>query len=86
MACSQGKQVIVTTHSTLFCQAILTKAQKAPDDIAVVNLGRSGRKTKVQPLDPKSPLFTNPEITNGLASDREDGVFHGLLVRGMLDG
>ncbi len=86
MACSQGKQVIVTTHSSQFCQAILRKAQKAPDDIAVVNLGRSGRKTEVQPLDPKSPLFTNPEITNGLASDREDGVFHGLLVRGMLDG
>jgi predicted ATPase len=86
MACNQGKQVIVMTHSAPFCEAVIRKAQNAPDDIAVVNLVRSGRKTEVQPLDPRSPLFTNPEITSGLTSDREDGVFQGLLVRGLLDG
>ncbi len=86
MTCNQGKQVIVTTHSALFCEAILRKAMKAPDEISVVNLSRSGRQTEIHALDPTSPLFTNPEITQGLTSDREDGVFQGLLVRGMLDG
>jgi predicted ATPase len=86
LAIEREKQVIVTTHSALFCVAILRKAQDSPEDIAVVNLSRSGRKTQIQPLDPASPLFTDPEIAQGLTSDREDGVFQGLLVRGMLDG
>jgi predicted ATPase len=86
LACDQSKQVIVTTHSPLFCEAILKKAQNQPEEIVVANLSRSGPRTEVLALDPNSPLFHDPEIKRALTADQEDGLFQGLLLRGLLDG
>jgi predicted ATPase len=86
LACDQGKQVIVTTHSPLFCEAILKKAQHMPEEIAIASLSRSGPRTEVFALDPNSPLFLDPEIRRELTADQEDGLFQGLILRGMLDG
>src|SRR5439155_20307585 len=72
LACDQRKQVIVTTHSPLFCEAILKKAQHQPEEIVVANLIRSGPRTEVLALDPNSPLFLDPESKWGLTADHED--------------
>jgi predicted ATPase len=86
LAREPGKQVIVTTHSPLFCEAILKKAQQKPEEIAIANLSRYGPTTEVSALDPNSPMFLDPEIRRELTADQEDGLFQGLLLRGLLDG
>jgi predicted ATPase len=86
LAWNQGKQVIVTTHSPLFCEAVLKRARLRPEDLFIANLSRSGPQTEIRAIDLNSPLFADPELRRGLTADDEDGLFQGLILRGMLDG
>ena len=47
LACDQRRQVIVTTHSPLFCNAILKKCPEYPDKIAVLSVRRGPSGTEV---------------------------------------
>ena len=79
-------QVIVTSHSPLFCATVLKSAEPHPGGIALLNVrqGRSG--TCFEPLDPKGPLFTDQQLREGLADSLEDAPFAALELRGLLDG
>ncbi|MEP0842447.1 MAG: AAA family ATPase [Phycisphaerae bacterium] len=85
---SQRRQVIITTHSPLFCDAVLRGAKELPDkpDVALFNVRRDSGGTQVSPFDPSAPLFQDSEISRALTSEREDGLFESLAMRGMLDG
>ena len=91
LALDQGRQVIVTTHSPLFCDAVLKeahwRADGALDAIALFNVCRIGRTTEIRRYEPKGPLFdkSDPEISEGLASGFEDGWFEALMLRGLTD-
>lgn len=91
LALDQGRQVIVTTHSPLFCDAILKEAHSRSDDaldeIALFNVCRAGRTTEVRLHGPKGPLFdtSDPQISEDLASSSEDGRFEALMLRGLTD-
>ena len=91
LALDQGRQVIVTTHSPLFCDAILKEAHWRSDDalgeIALFNVCRIGRATEIRRYGPKGPLFdtSDPQIAEGLASGSEDGRFEALMLRGLAD-
>lgn len=85
LALEQGRQVVVTTHSPLFCDAVLKGARSRPGDIGLFNVRRDGQATVVQPFDVIGPLFKDPEIAAALTSGTEDGLFESLLMRGMLD-
>jgi predicted ATPase len=88
LALYQNRQVIVTTHSPLFCSAVLREARSLRDttEVSLLRVGRSHGGTTVQPFDPLGPLFLDQELTEALTSHTEDGVFEGLVLRGMLDG
>ena len=85
MALEQNRQVVVTTHSPLFCDAVLKGARSRPGDIGLFNVRRDGQATVVQPFDVTGPLFKDLEIANALTTGTEDGLFESLLLRGMLD-
>ena len=85
LALEQGRQVVVTTHSPLFCDAVLKGARSRPEDVWLFNVRRDGQATVVQPFDITGPLFKDHEIAAALTSGTEDGLFESLLLRGMLD-
>jgi predicted ATPase len=80
------RQVLITTHSPLFCGAAIRHAKAQPDEILLLNVFRDDHSTEIRKLDLTSPLFTDAEIARGLAAPSEDGIFEGLVLRGWLDG
>jgi predicted ATPase len=85
LALEQQRQVVVTTHSPLFCDAVLKRARTRPDDIGLFNVRRRGQNTRVEPFDVSRPLFKDHEIAEALTTPSEDGLFESLLLRGLLD-
>jgi predicted ATPase len=81
----RSRQLIVTSHSPLFCDAILKQSRSRPGDIALLNVrdGRGG--TVVTPFDVSGPLFRDHEIAQALTSATEDGLFESLMLRGLID-
>ena len=87
LAEQRQRQVIVTTHSPLFADAILKVKREAspPSDIGLFNVRLAAQGTVVEPFDVAGPLFQDAEIRAALASRSEDGVFESLLLRGFID-
>lgn len=85
LALDQGRQVLVTTHSPLFCDFVLKAAREHPNDIGLFNVRRQGQATIVRPFDVSGPLFTDHELSAALTAGTEDGLFESLLLRGTLD-
>lgn len=85
LAIDRRRQVIVTTHSPLFCDAVLRKARDNPEEIALLNVRREGNATEVRRFDMPGPLFQDREIAAALTAGQEDGLFENLMLRGMLD-
>jgi len=86
LATEDGTQVVATTHSPRFCDAILKHQREMGDSIALVAVTRDGSETRFVPFDPAGPLFHQPDILRGLTSATEDGVFQAMMLRGLLDG
>jgi predicted ATPase len=78
LALEQDRQVVVTTHSPLFCDAVLRGARARPGDVALFNVRRDGAATLVRRFDAQ-------EIAAALTASTEDGLFESLLLRGLLD-
>jgi predicted ATPase len=85
LALEHGRQVIVTTHSPLFCDAILKASRSKPEHVGLFNVRRERAATVVQPFDVSGPLLEDLEIAEALTAGTEDGLFESLLLRGMLD-
>jgi predicted ATPase len=85
LAVEQGRQVVVTTHSPLFCDAILKGGRERPGDVGLFNVRRVGDATVVHAFDVTGPLFKDQQIAAALTSGTEDGLFESLLLRGLLD-
>ena len=85
LATEQDRQVIVTTHSPLFCDAVRREDKSRAEKIAMFNVHRSNGKTVAQRFELAGPLYADPEITKGLTAQSEDGLFEGLLMRGLID-
>ncbi|WP_419937897.1 AAA family ATPase [Candidatus Palauibacter sp.] len=86
LALDQGRQVVVTTHSPLLCDAILTEARsRKSDDIALFNVRRAGQQTVVQRFDMDAPLLQDMELAAAFTNPAEDGMFENLVMRGLID-
>lgn len=86
LALEQDRQVVVTTHSPLFCDAVLRQARSKPDLIGLFNVRRAGRASEVEPFGVTGPLFLQDgEVAAALTSGTEDGLFESLLLRGLID-
>ena len=80
------RQVVVTTHSPLFVDAILkVKREAESSDIGLFNVRLTTRGTVVEPFDVTGPMFRDQEIAEALANQTEDGMFESLILRGLID-
>lgn len=87
LANDRDRQVIVTTHSALFCDAVMKQMRASQDDVALLNIRRGVHGTEVVPFDyDLESLYNEAELATALTAPTEDGVFEGLLLRGLLDG
>jgi predicted ATPase len=85
LAVDRGRQVIVTTHSPLLCNAFWRKCELYPEEVGLFSVRRTGSDTTVVPFDPRGPLFADVEVKQALESSTEDGMFERLMLRGILD-
>ncbi len=85
MCLQRSKQLIVTTHSPLFCSEMLRKSAEYPGKIGLFNVKMGDNGTIIEPFDKYMPLLNDKEIKDLLKSSEEDGVFEGLLLRGLID-
>jgi len=85
LAGEDGTQIVVTTHSPRFCDAVLTRQKERGQDIELWSVGRDGDSSRFRPFDPPGPLFDRQEVMEALNSPSEDGVFEALMMRGFLD-
>ena len=85
LATDGGRQVIVTTHSPLFCDAVLKQSTSTPEHVGLLNVRRVGQATAIEPFDATAPLFKDSEVAAALTNRVEDGLFENLLLRGLID-
>lgn len=86
VALDAGRQIVVTTHSPLFCGAVIKEARlRKSDEITLFNVRRSSGGTSIEPFQTHGPLFEDPQIREALSSDADDGMFEALLMRGLFD-
>jgi predicted ATPase len=79
-------QLVITTHSPVFAGAMLRKARERNDGrIGLFRVSRKGPGTTLVPFEAKGPLFDDPDIGKALTSPTEDGLFEGLMMRGLVD-
>lgn len=79
-------QVVLTTHSPLFCRAVLGLARRNPGRVRLYRTFRQRGDTRIEPFDTDGPLFDDAEVREALRSAEDDAIFEGLLLRGLLDG
>ena len=85
MTQSGERQVIVTTHSPMLCDAILREIREESKKVAGVglfNVRREMQKTVVNRLTLDDPLFTDQKIVEELTGSSGEGLFQSLLQRG----
>ena len=86
LALDHSRQVVVTTHSPLFCDAVLKEARsRSTDDIGLFNVRRDGAGSTIEPFETHGPLFDDPEITEALAMPIEEHLFESLILSGFID-
>lgn len=85
MALDRGTQLLVTTHSPVFCAAMLRKAKDYPEEIGLFHVGRDEGGTTIRAFETSGPLFQDKEIAERLKDRGEEAVFEGLVLRGYLD-
>ncbi len=85
LAIEHKNQIVVTTHSPLFCDAILKQGVSDSRDFGLFNVRREGQETVIDPFEPLGSLFKEAEIAAALTSNTEDGLFQSLLLRGLID-
>jgi predicted ATPase len=81
----QERQIVVTTHSPLLCSIMLKRSREDSDLVRLFQVRQTPEGTSVVPFQAPGPLFDDPEIAQALASESEDAVFEGLVVRGLVD-
>lgn len=80
------QQVILTTHSPLFCNAVIHLARQQAEKVRIYRTVSERGRTRFLPFDPSGPLMADSEIREALIRPAEEAVFEGLLLRGLLDG
>ncbi|MEW6347836.1 MAG: AAA family ATPase [Thermodesulfobacteriota bacterium] len=85
LALERDCQLIVTTHSPLFCAKMIGKARSNPDKIGLFQVGRREEGTRIRSFSASGPLFEDEEIKQALVDRGEDGLFEGIALRGMAD-
>lgn len=83
LARERRRQVVVATHSPLFCDAVLRRAREDDENIGLFAVGREDRAARIRRLDLSGPLFNDPRVRDALG--RDDALFDSLFAHGFLD-
>jgi len=86
LATRLGKQVIVTSHSPLFCGIMVKRAKEHAGKISLLSVRQGAAGTEVSDVDIQSPLFVDQEIRTALTDQSEERLFEELVLRGLVDG
>ncbi len=83
----RGRQLILTTHSPLFCDALLRLQRESQEsgNFSLLNVRREAGRTVAVPFTEVGPLFNDSEIAKALSDASEEGLFEKLLRRGLVD-
>jgi predicted ATPase len=81
----QERQIFVTSHSPLLCGIMLRRSRQDPDLIRLFQVWQEAGVTRVEPFEVPGTMFDDSEIARALASESEDAVFEGLVLRGLVD-
>jgi predicted ATPase len=81
----RSKQIIVTTHSPLFCGAVLKEAREANKSASLLSVKSDDRGSRVSRFEPSGELFKDQEILDQLSSPSEEAAFEGLMLRGLVN-
>lgn len=79
-----GRQLLVTTHSPLFCEAVIRMDNNENADVGLFNVRSVDGATAVERFRHDGLLFRDREIAAALESS-EDGFFGKLIARGFVD-
>ena len=82
---TEARQVVVTSHSPLFCAKVIESANESNRPISLLSVSSAFDKTRVKRIDPQMPLFRDELIRKHLADPLEDSVLEDLMKRGLLD-
>lgn len=82
----QGRQVIVTTHSPVFCGEVLRLWRDEQAPVAMYNVVRQDGSSRLVRFAANGPLFDDAEVRKALADPTDEAVLHAAMVRGLLDG
>lgn len=85
LALEQGRQVLVTSHSPLFCSAILRLQQKHPGAIGLFRVRQSAGRTGISRFETPDSLYEDADILAALSEPTEESILEGLLLRGFGD-
>jgi len=86
LAMRRGRQVIVTTHSPLFCEFVLRESKERECDVSLLNVAQHEGRTKVGPFPLSGPMYQASEISGALESQSEESLIVSLATRGLVDG
>lgn len=82
----KGRQIIVTTHSPIFCDMVLKQRPPDSEDIYLLQVRSTPTGTSVRAFETGYPLLQDAEIADALASGNENGLSNSMMLRGLLDG
>ena len=82
---SVQRQVIVTSHSPTFCQAVFEECKKNQKDLSLVAVSSVRGLTTTKKVDPDGPLFSGPDINQSIESGSDEGKFEKLMLKGFFD-
>ncbi len=85
LATERHRQVVISTHSPLFCDVVLKLAKDRPEDVILFNVHRRNNATVVTPFELPGPLFSDSQLASALTASAEDGLFESLVLRGLID-
>ncbi|MBI5480711.1 MAG: AAA family ATPase [Deltaproteobacteria bacterium] len=82
----RGRQLVVTTHSPVFCAEVmrLSRTEKAP--IRMYNVLRERGASRLKRFELTGPLFQDAELRQALADPSDETILEAAMVRGLLDG
>ncbi len=86
MALRQGRQVIVTSHSPLFCQQMLDVKREFQDMVDLLVVTRRHGETNCTRFEAlRGPLFNDAEIRESLLGSEDTHWFEELVLQGFVD-
>lgn len=85
LALEQGRQVLVTTHSPLFCGTVFRRLRQHPGDIGLFRVSQGSEGSRIERFEVPGPLFADADVLRALSEPTEERILQDLLVRGIPD-